>query len=203
MKINSKKKSLYDKLPDLYLFQQIGEGKQEAMELFFEKYYKKLCRFGFSYEPNISLIEEKVADIFIELWNNRKTLSKINNPKSYIYVIAKNSFKKVNKFERFHQQIDEKKQSFNMSIPSREEEIIDSEQKDINTNLIYEILDFIPKKSRHVFELSRIEGLKYKEISEILSISPKTVENHIGIALKCIRKTLLSYKTEATINEIH
>ena len=45
----------------------------------------------------------------------------------------------------------------------------------------------VPEKSRQVFEMSRLDGLKYREISEILGISIKTVENHMAHALKVIR----------------
>ena len=86
-----------------------------------------------------------------------------------------------------------------MFSPSREQEIIENEQKEINTNLIREILDVIPKKSRQAFELSRIDGLKYKEISVILNVTPKTVENHIAIALKYISKALESHKKDRVI----
>lgn len=183
-----------DCFSDDYLFQQIRNDQYEAMELFFNRYYTPLCRFGLSYEKNACLVEEKVADIFIQLWNNRNILDKIKNPKSYIYVVVKNSLKTVKKSEPFHQQIDETKTNNTLFSPSREEEIIENEQKDINTNLIREILDVIPKKSRQAFELSRIDGLKYKEISVILNVSPKTVENHIAIALKHISRALASYK---------
>ncbi|MFT5251620.1 MAG: RNA polymerase sigma-70 factor (family 1) [Flavobacteriales bacterium] len=182
---------------DDYLFQQIRNGKYEAMGLFFNRYYTPLCRFGLTYEKNSCLVEEKVADIFIQLWNNRNILDKIKNPKSYIYVVVKNSLKTVRKSEQFHQQIDETNPNNTLISPSREEEIIENEQKKINTNLIREILDVIPKKSRQAFELSRIDGLKYKEISLILNVSPKTVENHIAIALKHISKALAAYKEKS------
>lgn len=188
-----------DCFSDDYLFQQIRNGQYEAMELFFNRYYTPLCRFGLSYESNSCLVEEKVADIFIQLWNSRNILDKIKNPKSYIYVVVKNSLKTVRKSEQFHQQIDESKTNNTMFSPSREQEIIENEEKEINTNLIREILDVIPKKSRQAFELSRIDGLKYKEISVILNVTPKTVENHIAIALKYISKALESHKKDRVI----
>jgi RNA polymerase sigma-70 factor (ECF subfamily) len=199
MKINQIKMGNSDCFSDDYLFQQIRNGQYEAMELFFNRYYTPLCRFGLSYESNSCLVEEKVADIFIQLWNNRNILDKIKNPKSYIYVVVKNSLKTVRKSEQFHQQIDESKTNNTMFSPSREQEIIENEQKEINTHLIREILDIIPKKSRQAFELSRIDGLKYKEISVILNVTPKTVENHIAIALKYISKALESHKKDRVI----
>lgn len=188
-----------DCFSDDYLFQQIRNGQYEAMEIFFNRYYTPLCRFGLSYESNSCLVEEKVADIFIQLWNSRNILDKIKNPKSYIYVVVKNSLKTVRKSEQFHQQIDESKTNNTMFSPSREQEIIENEEKEINTNLIREILDVIPTKSRQAFELSRIDGLKYKEISVILNVTPKTVENHIAIALKYISKALESHKKDRVI----
>jgi RNA polymerase sigma factor (sigma-70 family) len=201
MKINQTKMGNSDCFSDDYLFQQIRNGQYEAMELFFNRYYTPLCRFGLSYESNSCLVEEKVADIFIQLWNNRNILDKIKNPKSYIYVVVKNSLKTARKSEQFHQQIDETKTINTLFSPSREQEIIENEQKEMNTNLISEILDVIPKKSRQAFELSRIDGLKYKEISVILNVTPKTVENHIAIALKYISRALASYK-EKRVNSI-
>lgn len=202
MKINQTKMDGRDCFSDDYLFQQIRNGQYEAMELFFNRYYAPLCRFGMSYESNSCLVEEKVADIFIQLWTNRNILDKIKNPKSYIYVIVKNSLKTARKSQQFCQEIDETKTINSMFSPSREQEIIENEQKEMNTNLIREILDIIPKKSRQAFELSRIDGLKYKEIAEILNVTPKTVENHIAIALKFISRTLESYKKRGLLNSI-
>ncbi|HWJ30604.1 MAG TPA: sigma-70 family RNA polymerase sigma factor, partial [Flavisolibacter sp.] len=45
----------------------------------------------------------------------------------------------------------------------------------------------LPPMRRKVFELSRLHGLSYKEIAIRLSISEKTVENHINHALKQLR----------------
>ncbi|NDP21463.1 MAG: sigma-70 family RNA polymerase sigma factor [Paludibacter sp.] len=199
MEINQIKIGNSDCFSDDFLFQQIRNGQYEAMELFFNRYYTPLCRFGLSYESNSCLVEEKVADIFIQLWNSRNILDKIKNPKSYIYVVVKNSLKTVRKSKQFYQQIDESKTNNTMFSPSREQEIIENEEKEINTNLIREILDVIPKKSRQAFELSRIDGLKYKEISVILNVTPKTVENHIAIALKYISKALESHKKDRVI----
>src|SRR5699024_948439 len=48
----------------------------------------------------------------------------------------------------------------------------------------------LPDRCREVLELSRMEQLSHKEIAEKLNISPKTVENHIGSALKVLRPHL-------------
>ena len=51
----------------------------------------------------------------------------------------------------------------------------------------------LPEQCRLVFQLSRFEELKYQEIADQLKISVKTVENHMGKALKIMRDQLKEY----------
>lgn len=179
---------------DLLLFKQIQIGNSKAVDLLFKKYYKSLCRFGTLYESNTHIIEEKASDVFIKLWHDRNKLNTIKNPKSYIYVILKNSLRKSCKKYKTIQILHEEQFETQNLYPSIEDEIIANEQLEINRHIIRSILDEIPKRTRQVFEMSRIDGFKYREISELLDITPKTVENHIGLALKHISKGLIFYK---------
>ena len=54
-------------------------------------------------------------------------------------------------------------------------------------------LNELPEQCRTVFQLSRFEDMKYKEIADKLDISVKTVENHMGKALKLLRIKLVDY----------
>ena len=47
--------------------------------------------------------------------------------------------------------------------------------------------------NRTIFQLSRFEELKYREIAERLEISLKTVENQMGKALKLLRMKLIDF----------
>lgn len=60
-------------------------------------------------------------------------------------------------------------------------------------NLLSQTMQKLPERCREIFLLSRIEGLKYKEIAERLDISVNTVENQISIALRKLRSELKEY----------
>ncbi len=51
-------------------------------------------------------------------------------------------------------------------------------------------INAFPPRRREVFVLSRFHGLRYTEIAAILGISVKTVEKHMGLALRQLRKRL-------------
>ena len=51
-------------------------------------------------------------------------------------------------------------------------------------------LNLLPPQCRIVFELSRYDEMPYQQIAETLAISPKTVENQMGKALRVLRKAL-------------
>ena len=71
----------------------------------------------------------------------------------------------------------------------------DPEQMDIETleQLVGKAISELPEPCRKVFEMSRYEGLKYKEIAERLQISVKTVETQMSNSLKILRIRLKDF----------
>ena len=59
--------------------------------------------------------------------------------------------------------------------------------------LVNEAIRSLPDKTKEIFLLSRMENLTNREIAEQLDISIKTVEFHIGRALKVMRVALKDY----------
>jgi RNA polymerase sigma-70 factor (ECF subfamily) len=58
---------------------------------------------------------------------------------------------------------------------------------------IVEVLKHLPRQCRTIFQMSRFENLKYREIASQLGLSIKTVENQMGKALKIMRTHLAEY----------
>jgi RNA polymerase sigma-70 factor (ECF subfamily) len=55
------------------------------------------------------------------------------------------------------------------------------------------VVDALPPERKKIFQMSRFEGLKYKEIADQLGLSVKTVEAQMGKALKTLRENLADY----------
>lgn len=178
---------------DIELFREIKRGSQKSFEQLFDKYYQQLCSFCDFYVKDSSLSEELVADAFATVWIKRKELIIKSNVKNYLYTIAKNNslgYLRKKKIETLP--ITEQTESKNVSACTPERNIIQQEQNE----RISHILDVLSPKTRKVFELHKFEGFKYKEIAILLNISVKTVENHIGKALKVLRE---EYKSKSKL----
>lgn len=162
--------------------------KSIEYESLFKEHYEGLCRYAFSFLKDQSDSEEVVQKLFVKLWEKRKELNVINDPKSYLYRSVYNS--SLNELKRVgrvrHSAIED---YHSVEINDASSELIGDELK----TRIQSTIETLPVKCREVFQLSRFEELSYKEIAERLNISIKTVENHMGKALKLLRKGLEDY----------
>lgn len=59
--------------------------------------------------------------------------------------------------------------------------------------ILKEALSVLPPKCKEIFLLSKLKGMKYKEIAQMLSLSEKTVENQMGKAIKLLREFAATY----------
>lgn len=166
---------------DSILLDQIRQGNQKALESLYEKYYYSLCDFACNYIKNTALAEEIVSDVFLAIWLRRESLSITSNFKSYLFVSVKNQSRNyIAQAKRLHEDIsiaDSLGQQTSADAEIRYTEF---------ANKIESIMERLPEPRRTIFKLNRIEGLKYKEIAEIMSISVNTVQKQMVLAVKFI-----------------
>ncbi|EKJ89434.1 RNA polymerase sigma factor CnrH [Bacteroides finegoldii] len=141
-------------------------------------YYSKLVRFAKEFVIQEEDAENITQDVFIILWENRDFIEHIDNMNAYLFRLVRNKCLDYLKHKVFEQRYVESVQT------SYEVDVVEDNDTEI---LIRAAINSLPKRCRDIFLLSRVEGLKYKEISEQLGISVNTVECQMGIALKKLR----------------
>uniref|UniRef100_UPI0035932A16 sigma-70 family RNA polymerase sigma factor n=1 Tax=Aquiflexum sp. TaxID=1872584 RepID=UPI0035932A16 len=62
--------------------------------------------------------------------------------------------------------------------------------------LLHQVIEQLPPKRGLVFKMVKDENMSYKEVGEILEISERTVEVHLKLAIKDLRKALSHYYDE-------
>jgi len=175
---------------DHVLFQQWQQGDERAYDELFRKYYKKLCFAAIKTTTNLPDAEDIVQELFIEIYNAKGRIEIKTTIQQYFFgslYYKCNAYLKNKNNHKFKQSVDDIEVIDSSSIPSEFIENIEFEA------IVFEAIDSLPEKCKQIFELSRFENLKNKEIAEKLSLSVKTVENQMSIALKKLNKSLLPY----------
>lgn len=168
------------------LLQKIALDDNDAFRTFYDRYYLKVYQFSSYFVRSQQLIEEIVSDVFCAIWQNRKKNTGIKNFEGYLYTITKNRAIYYLKQEKFFF-IDESYQDFiNLIKDDKTPEflIIDEEI----TLILKDAINELPERCRIIFLMAREQGLKYREIAKVLSISEKTVNAQMVIAIKKLAK---------------
>ncbi len=177
-----------DRQADHILFEKIREGDEKAFEALFSAYYFILCLYATRLTKDATAAEEIVQELFVTLWERRTKINIESSVKNYLYRSVKNrclNYLKHLKIEEIHNQKIQKEKKSNIDE--------DFEYHGELLQKIEESIASLPEKRREIFRLSRQEGLKYREISEKLNISMKTVETQIGLAIKMLREKLRDF----------
>ena len=165
---------------------------EAVFEAFVKNHYRHLCvfckfKFGFS----MDMAEDVASTSFVKLWETRQTLTEEISPKSYLYKIAYNTGLNILKHEKIKQQ--HAQEILNTTSESIEESNFDSvDLKQLRSDIRSSIAE-LPEQMRRIFELNKVEGLKYHEIATHLNISPKTVKTQMSRALSKMREKLSRY----------
>lgn len=164
-----------------------------ALERLYLYFYPKLFSFTKTMVTQAEPAEEIVEDVFIRLWENRTALCKINNLKVYLFVAVRN--KALNYLEWKSRDIISYLETYPVDIPSANntpDNLMITKEMAMRINKAVESL---PPKCKLIFTLVREEQLKYREVADILDISPRTVDTQMTIATKKIASAINLYLT--------
>ncbi len=161
-----------------------------AFEQVFKSHFKGLHAYAFTILKNEEEAEEMVQQVFFKLWERSENLSFTGSVTAYLYRAVHNEslnfikHQKVKASHQLHVAYSMKNQSEHAQGKMISKEL---------ENKFREALNELPEQCRTVFQLSRFEDMKYREIADKLDISVKTVENHMGKALKLLRTKLVDF----------
>lgn len=172
--------------PDIYLLKQVAKGDGDAFEFIFKKYYKLVYNVARYYINLADVCHDLTQDIFAYIWENRTKTDVNQSLKSYLFSAARNAslnYLKAESNKRRHLS------NILQTVP-REEDGYDTILEEALKEALEKVLNELPPQCSEIFRLSRMKGMKHKEIATLLNISPRTVETQIYRALKVLKKRL-------------
>lgn len=174
----------YRQQTDADLMMSFRGGSSHAFAEIYQRYWKKLLAVAYHHCKDKMIAEEIVQEVFISLWNKRKTLCIDNIPAYLATAVRLSVFKQYLRQKRRVQIIE---QAAGPVVTAWDEEKIYTRflQQQING-----IVEALPRQCRLVFRLNRAEGLTIPEVARQIGIAEKTAEAHLTRALKVLKLKL-------------
>ena len=180
---------------DEHILTLIQENNDEsAFTMLYDRYFRILFNYTYSKVNDQFAAQEIVQELFVSIWQQRHR-NTVNSCRSYLFSSVKNliiSYYRKEYTRKFH--YDRWEVQSECSVALTDQNVLTSDLQ-----IRYEQgLHLLPPKCREVFILSR-KGHTNKEIAQELSISEKTVEQHITKALRVLKEYLREHFAYALI----
>ena len=170
------------------LLQQVKKSDEGAFHTLFKHYHPFLFEHIYYQLQDNTIAQDILQESFLKIWTKRKYLKPDQSLYAFLSKISNNlikdHYRKIKTRMKHHQYF----HTFEKS--QVEDPQVLMEKTELEDKIQYIVNKYIPGKTRTIFILSRIEGKSNDEISSLLNISKKTIENHLYYALKTLRKKI-------------
>lgn len=167
---------------------KIKAGDHGAFKDFYDLHYDSLYRFLVSKNTSREAAKDLIQKAFIYIWEHRNDIDPQKSLRAYIFQIAYTrmlNHHRDNKKFNTQEAVPEQQTSHTPEDLARASDLMQA---------IDQAIESMPEKRGTVFQLCFIDDFTYKEAAEVLGVTPKTIENHMGLALKDMRKHLQKFR---------
>lgn len=182
-------------LNEIELLQNLAKGDSLAFVQVVNVYRERLSHFSMHYLNDRESARDIVQDVFSIVWENHQKFSEVKNLSSWLFSLTKNQCLKKIEHLKVRQKHASNLQYRQLALVQASLNELDTSPlifNEINT-IIKQTLGKLSPQSQRIFELSRFENKKNREIADELNVSIKTVEANITKSLKLLRPALKHY----------
>lgn len=166
------------------LVSAIKQGDELSYELAYINCREKVYFYFLKKTRSEEDARDLLQSTFLKLWQYRTSLNEAYSLDQHLFNIAYtvfvDAFRKQRKAQRISHEL--------RNNAAQEHTVPDPVLKKEIDNRLYTLLEQLPAQRKQAFILHRLEGYSYKEVAIHLSISVKTVDNHIARAVKYLKK---------------
>jgi RNA polymerase sigma-70 factor (ECF subfamily) len=167
------------------------QGDEATYERVYKQYFQLLYAYAYSVIEDDMQAEEIVQQLFLKIWEKKDQLHIETSLQAYLYKSV--YFQSLNYIKHLKVRNEHQKHTVFQMKQSQAEQAGQQLDLKLLESRFRKALSDLPEQCRTVFQLSRFEELKYREIAGRLGISEKTVEHHMGKALRVLRTKLADF----------
>ncbi|WP_299666553.1 sigma-70 family RNA polymerase sigma factor [uncultured Polaribacter sp.] len=177
---------------DLQLWQEFQTGSESAFATIYEQNVALLYSYGLKLVFDKELVKDMTQDLFIELWNSKERLARVQSIKAYLYKslrrkLIKSSSKQKKRFDK-----SKDVSNLDKKTPSAEISLIEKQLFDEKRDALNKAITTLSERQREIIYLKFYGRLGYNEIGEIMSLDKKSAYNLMARTVKILKKNLIS-----------
>lgn len=201
---------MFDNEQDVRMMLEVKENDNEqALRKIFDTYRRPICKFFYRCTCDYTTSQDYAQEVFLRLWKSRKRYQATGRFSTYIFAIAKNLW--LNEWdkrrrrpsevplegEKYNRKGDRIRQQYEAQGVEPTAYMVQKEHDE----RVARAIQTLPEKLRLVFAMSQIQGLKYREVAEILGLPEGTVKSRMSRAVKFLRDHFQPHFDERTGEE--
>lgn len=168
---------------ELEYLRRIENDDQKSFDALFMHYQPKLVHFINGFIKDKEAARDLSQDLFLKIWLNRSTLSRISSFKSYLFQMARHAVYDYYDHSLVKEKYEVNQVEFSLTEYSIEADLY-AKELELSLDLAVEKMQ---TQRKLIYNMSRKEGLSNDEIALRLNLNKRTIENQISLALSTLR----------------
>jgi RNA polymerase sigma-70 factor (family 1) len=171
----------------------LRRSDRKAYAAVFEATYDTLFGFARYITRDEEAAQDILQDVYLKLWQVRETVDPTRSLRALLFQMVRN-------YALNHERRKKTHATDSLDLSLVEPSVETTAEADLDTSALGDRLrvwiEEMPERRREAFMLSRFEGLSHEEIARVMNLTPRTVNNHIVLALQDLRGRLHAYETD-------
>lgn len=174
-------------MTDEDIMNKVKEGSLQMLAILFERCHVKIYNYFLRLTRQRTLSEDLTQEVFFRILKYRKTYRQESKFTTWMYKIGRNVYIDHLRKHKKEVSLDDvwEEEVSNTPQPHQQSE---SEE---DSEMLHRALSLLPPAKKEVLVLSRFQGMKYQDISQVLGCSLASVKVQVHRAIKDLRKTYL------------
>jgi RNA polymerase sigma-70 factor (ECF subfamily) len=174
---------------ELELWEAMRSGDRNAFAMLYERYFKLLYNYGRKIGQDSSHVEDSIHDLFVDLWRYKSNLSTTTSVRFYLYrSLRRRLIKKNNNVLWLSHDMHLLEEALQLSSPSLENQIIESESTDYRVNQLRKLLNDLSPRQYEALVLFFYDEFTYPEIASMLQLNEQSARNLVQRGLVQLRQ---------------
>ena len=184
---------------DIQLMLRFQNGEENCFVEIVERHKQRVFNIAYRYTGNIHDAQDIAQQVFINIYNGKKSYAPQAQFTTWLYTICKNTCLKTFRKKKFNTvsidaDLNLKEDTVLPQIPDRNasgplEHVINAEGE----SAVKEAIDSLPESQKMVVILSKYEQLSYEKIAEVTGFSIEAVKSLLHRARMNLKEKLMGY----------